>query len=142
MATLEISPIGSAASAGKMAAADMSKGLDLDAMATPGLNAFQTNNELGGLGRQMLEYGVSNPFLNGEISFTGPPEGGLISGASRESSNMVGGAGTADGMFEDPGMNNLVEGMKEMYLEGAKTMLAWSIVHQISKDTKVMLQAQ
>ena len=116
--------------------------LSLDSLVGPALQATQTTNALGGMGKQVLEYGVSNPFLNGEISLHAPPQGGMIADAARESAALVGGVGTTEGQFADPRMNSLIDTMKEMYLESAKTMLAWNIVHQVSKDTKIMLQSQ
>ncbi|MDJ0631111.1 MAG: hypothetical protein QNJ44_22830 [Rhodobacter sp.] len=143
MSSLEITGVGAgAAAADGSAMADVAREASLDSLVGPSLNASQTNAELGDLGKQVLEYGVSNPFLNGEISVRAAPEGGLIDGASRDSVNMLGGAGATEGNFDDPRMNNLVDTMKEMYLESAKTLLAWNIVQQVSKDTKIMLQAQ
>lgn len=122
--------------------AETARGVSLDDLVNRALQTTQSENELGGMGKQVLEFGVSNPFLNGEIAIKSPPEGGLISDASREAAVMVGGSGITDGQFDDPRMGALVDTMKEMYIESAKTLLAWNIVHQISKDTKIMLQSQ
>ena len=123
-------------------AAQMIERMTLDGLVGDTLKADQTNAELGNLGRQALTYGVSNPFLNGEINVKSAPEGGLIGDASRESVDMIGGTANAGGHFDDPKLNGLVDTMKEMYLESAKTLLAWNIVQQVSKDTKIMLQSQ
>lgn len=117
-------------------------GVSLEGLVNQALQTTQSQNELSSMGKQVLEFGVSNPFLNGEITLKSPPEGGLISDASRESATMIGGSGITNGQFDDPRMSALVDTMKEMYMESAKTLLAWNIVHQISKDTKIMLQSQ
>ena len=144
---MEIQGVAPASGAGGAVAdarahSDAASETTLDRLVGPSLQATQTSQELGSLAGNALEYSVSNPFLNGEISVQGTPEGGVIEGASRNASDMVGGAGTTDGQFQDQRMNNLVDTMKDMYLESAKTLLAWNIVQQVSKDTKIMLQAQ
>lgn len=110
--------------------------------AAPAAKSAYSSDAMAGLGRLIMDKIAAPPALGLPKSSIDAAKMNLEKTTSVEgvssNSDLATGKASGGGDAVDKGIDNI----NHIYSELTKTMVAWNIVTNVSKDTKTMLQAQ